>query len=323
MYIFRAVKAEITGRSYQWTGVPKPLDGADPADIDSCREAVRTLKKAVDRGQQAGRHRRNCKFLNGVVVLSLLLSAVLSLAVYSLAQAQGAMQAQRFAERALEFARSGNFSQAEAELRRAIVLAPDDARFLGDLGAILGTEGKLRDAAPYLEKALKIDPGNLSLRRDVAATELNLGEERRAERNLEYILRRRQDDRQATLLLGMVAANMKEYRQAVTLFEAIPRLVQQRPQAVAALARCYYHTGQIAKARQLLLAMLKTPADAQGIFLGAQMAEVARDGPTAERLFDSIRSTYPDFPRLEYHLADAEYESGGYAESQSLLEQLI
>jgi predicted Zn-dependent protease len=72
-----------------------------------------------------------------------------------------------------------------------------------------------------------------------------------------------------------------------------------------------------------LLGLLKTPEDPRGVFLGAQVAEEALDGPTAARLFDSIRLTYPDSFRLEYHLAHAEYESGQCAESRSLLEQLI
>jgi tetratricopeptide (TPR) repeat protein len=243
--------------------------------------------------------------------------------VCSGAQAQEALRAEQFAQHALELARSGNLAQAETELRRAVVLAPDNPKFLGDLGAILGAEGKLRDAAVYLGKASKIDPRNLNLRSDLAATESYLGEERRAQRNLEYILTKRPGDRQATLLLGMVTANLKEYQQALALFESVPDLVKQQPQSVAALAQCYYHIGQAAKARQVLLAMPKTQDNGQGVFLGAQIAEQAQDGPTAERLFDSIQSTYPDVPRLEYHLADAEYESGQYTESQSLLERLI
>lgn len=255
--------------------------------------------------------------------LSLLFSLVPPLTARSLAQTQKTTQAEQFANRALESARSGNIVQAEAELRRAVALAPDNPKFLGDLGAILGREGKLQEAAAYLEKASKIDPTNLVLRRDLAATELNLGEERRAQRNLEYILTKQPGDREVTLLLGLVTANLKDYRRAIALFDTVPDLVHQQPQTVAALARCYYNTGKAAKARRFLLAMLETHEGPQDIFLGAEMAEEARDGPTAARLFDSIRSTYPDRPRLEYHLADAEYESGHYAESRSLLEQLI
>jgi predicted Zn-dependent protease len=258
-----------------------------------------------------------------LVWLFLLLFSFPSFSVCSGIQTQGALRAEQFAQHALDLARSGDLPQAEKELRRAVVVAPENPEFLGDLGAILGAEGKLRDAAVYLGKASRIDPRNLTLRRDLAATESQLGEERQAKHDLEYILARRRGDRQDMLLLGMVTANLKEYREALALFDSVPDLVKQQPQSVAALARCYYHTGQAAKARQLLLGILKNRDNGQGIFLGAQIAEQAHDGPTAEQLFDSVRSTYPDVPRLEYHLADAEYESAHYAESQSLLERLI
>jgi tetratricopeptide (TPR) repeat protein len=284
-------------------------------------EVVRNLNEVFLQGPRTSRCQTKHRLWHATLLV--LLFSFSSLAVCSSAQPQRALRAEQFAQRAFESAHSGDLAQAETDLRRAVVLAPDNPKFLGDLGAILGAEGKLRDAAVYLGKASKIDPRNLNLRSDLAVTESYLGEERRAQRNLEYILSKRPGDRQTTLLLGMVDANLKEYQQALALFESVPDLVKQQPQSVAALARCYYHTGQAAKARQLLLAMPKTQDNGQGIFLGAQIAEQAQDGPTAERLFDSIQSTYPDVPRLEYHLADAEYESGHYAESQSLLDRLV
>ncbi|MGH9326122.1 MAG: tetratricopeptide repeat protein [Terriglobia bacterium] len=283
----------------------------------------RAWKGAFGQSNGGGEGRRRLRPGGGRLLLTLLLSFAISLGAGSSAHAQGATQAQQLDADALGLARSGHFAQAESELRQANVLAPDNPRFLADLGVTLAMDGKLRDAAPYLDKALKLDPHNLALRCDLAAAELNLGEERQAERNLQYVLKARPSDREATLLLGMAAANLKQYRQALALFESVLGLATQQPQAVAALARCYYHTGQIAKARQLLLGLLKRREPPQAIFLGAQMAEEARDGPTAERLFESILSAYPDVPRVEYHLAYAKYECGQYAESESLLEQLV
>jgi tetratricopeptide (TPR) repeat protein len=201
-------------------------------------------------------------------------------------------EAREHAERGVQLAQSGDLHQAEAELRRAVQLAPDDASYLTSLGGILGMEQKLAEANVYFEKAVKIDPANAPARRNLAANEWRLGQLKQAEANLEYLLRQQPDDKMATLLLGMVSENERDYARAAKLLAAVPDLVEQRPESVAALASAYYHTERRPEAHKLLEALSRQPASPQGILAAGGVAVRAQDYSVAEKLFESIRSSF-------------------------------
>ena len=65
----------------------------------------------------------------------------------------------------LALAKVGNLQPAEAELRQAVALAPDNAEFLRDLATVLAMEKKLDESTSYFQRALKIDPRNSMARR--------------------------------------------------------------------------------------------------------------------------------------------------------------
>jgi predicted Zn-dependent protease len=56
------------------------------------------------------------------------------------------------------------FYLAEENLRKAVSLAPDQAAFEYDLGALLHQEKKYAEAVPVLKRAIALDPDNLSAR---------------------------------------------------------------------------------------------------------------------------------------------------------------
>jgi tetratricopeptide (TPR) repeat protein len=231
--------------------------------------------------------------------------------------------AEEHATRGLQLAHSGKLKEAELELRRAVSLDPNNAGYLAELGGILGTERKLREADAFFGKAVLLDPNNRMIRRDLAANEWQSGDLTSAQKNLERILGEDPGDRSSMLLLGMVDADLKDYSRAARLLGSVPDLVEQHPQAVAALARSYYHNGQTARARETLASLVSHFHDPQSIFIAGAMAEEAGDAGTARKLFQSIRSAYPDAPRLDYHLAHAEYLSGRWSDCQQMLSHLI
>lgn len=53
---------------------------------------------------------------------------------------------------------------AEAALRRAVTLAPDNARFRVNWAAVIANMGKLPEALQLLEKSLEMDPENSAAR---------------------------------------------------------------------------------------------------------------------------------------------------------------
>jgi cytochrome c-type biogenesis protein CcmH/NrfG len=80
-------------------------------------------------------------------------------------------QAEQHARQGLQFAQSGNLEAAELELRKAVALDPENSGYLADLGGILGMARKLPEAEVFFRKALRLDPGSLTIRRDLAANE--------------------------------------------------------------------------------------------------------------------------------------------------------
>jgi cytochrome c-type biogenesis protein CcmH/NrfG len=66
-------------------------------------------------------------------------------------------------------------AKREAELREAIRHAPTNAAYLAQLGSILATQNKLGEAVPYFERALKLNPGDVETRRNLATSYWQLG----------------------------------------------------------------------------------------------------------------------------------------------------
>src|SRR5262249_41903001 len=178
--------------------------------------------------------------------------------------------AQDHADRGLECARSGDLRGAEAELRQAVHLSPNQPDYLAGLGGVLGMQHRREGADQYFERALKIEPENLTVRRNLAADQWQAGLLQEATGNLERILKAKPHDPPTVLLLRMVTENSKRFAKAAELLGPVPELVKQRPESIAALGRSYYQTGQKQKAKETLELLLHQLAEPQGIYLGGE-----------------------------------------------------
>ena len=266
--------------------------------------------------------RKSClQHLTGLLLIGLTLSPFASRLLG--ADQENSVQAQEYAEKAMRLVRSGNLTEAEAELRRALEVEPGNGLYLSSLGAVLGMEHRLDESNPYLEKALHVNPGDLAARRNLASNQFQLGLLQPARENLERILRAKPHDQVSILLLGMIAEELKDDRTAVKMLGLVPDLVRERPESIAALARALYHLGNAEQARKTLRGLRFSSAGAQGVLLGGQVAAQAEDFETAERMFMSIWVAYPDRAKLGYNLALAQYHRGRIEESQTTLRKLM
>ena len=116
-------------------------------------------------------------------------------------------EAEAHADKAWQFARAGDLADAEVELRRAVQLAPDNPGFLANLGTVLAMETKLDDSTKVFERALKLDPNDLTVRRYLAANLWQVHRDGEAKQNLELILKEKPDD-QLTRLLDNVSMTL-------------------------------------------------------------------------------------------------------------------
>jgi tetratricopeptide (TPR) repeat protein len=226
-------------------------------------------------------------------------------------------------ERGLTYAQTGNLEAAESELRQAAVSAPNDPEILGSLGSVLAMSGKLDESTRWLEKALARDPGNLITRRNLATNQWRLGRLPEARRNLERVLKANPGDPQATLILGMVAEKQHDYARAAKLLAAVPALVQAQPAATTALAGAYYHTQQRDKARATLEPIIAHAPDSQVAYVAGRVALDGKDYELAERVFLSLRSSYPDTAALGYQIALAQYHQDRFANAEKTLAELV
>ncbi len=187
-------------------------------------------------------------------------------------------------------------------------------------GFELSQKGDLQSANAHLEAALKLEPNDVEALYYLAVNQYRLEQFARAKTSSERILAAKPEMKPAILLLGAVLEKLKDYRRATRLLESVPDLVRQQPEWIAVLARCYYHSDLVEKGRATLDWLL--PAGPAAIFLGAETAAQSGDLGTAQRLFESIRSTYPDRAQLGYELAMVQYQAKLFAESQATLQQL-
>jgi len=234
-----------------------------------------------------------------------------------------AQQAREHSERGLTFASNGDFENAGAELRIAVALAPRNAQYLYALGAVLAQQGKLQEAINYFQQAVKLDPTNLVIRRNLAAAEWQIGDLEDAEKNLELILQHRPNDADVSFLLGMVLENRGTYAKAAKLLAAAHGQLNAHPEAVAALLHCYYETSQLVEAHSLEDTLLKDPSQTQPILMSAGVAERAGDYPSAEKMLTALHDLYPSSSEVNYQFAILRYRMDAYSEAEAILRQLI
>jgi Flp pilus assembly protein TadD len=115
--------------------------------------------------------------------------------------AQPVPEARQHLERGFALAQAGGPKAAEAELRLAVKLAPNDAQALALLDIALSQQGNIVEATPLLERASKLDPGNTNTRYNLALNQLRLGDRTSAQANLMRNVRDQPDHKQAAALL--------------------------------------------------------------------------------------------------------------------------
>ena len=233
-------------------------------------------------------------------------------------------QAELHLSNASRLIREGDLRNAETELRRAVELVPDNPTYLARLGQVLGMQNRMEEAAGYYRQALKLAPDSVAIRRNLALTQWSRRRFAEAKANLEQVLARVPNDELTRFLLGMILVNSGEYARAVRLLESVPERVRGQGEAVAALARAQYGLGNREQARGTLESMaLDLSLPPSGVYACATAAANAEDFATAEKLFLSIRSTYPDAAALSYQIALMQFRSNRIDRSRRTLLEAI
>lgn len=259
-----------------------------------------------------------------VAKFSILLSI---LACVSLSQSQNTIEAQKHAAAGIALVRSQNFPEAEQELRKAVRAAPAIAAYHAQLGSVLGLEAKWKESLIKFEKAVELDPSNISFRREAAAVQWQLGQMNAAEKNLDYILKKAPSDPGATLLLGLVYDGRGDYERSAKFLISQFELAVSQPDRAVILFHSLYRANQksdVPRVVDVLRSHADDPAWVGAISRCAAISASEADLNTAETLFALI----PENNDAGQHtaalpLAALRYQTGHMAEAQELLERLI
>ena len=144
------------------------------------------------------------------------------------------------------------FPQAEAVLRRATGLAPDEPSGWDTLGWVLWQQDKGAEARADLERAVALDPDVPEVRNNLANVEWGTGDQAAAEQQFREALRIQPGVAEWRLNLGRVLATRGEIPEARFQFEQAIRLKPDSAEARLDYGRLLADRGELAAAiRQL------------------------------------------------------------------------
>jgi predicted CXXCH cytochrome family protein len=140
------------------------------------------------------------------------------------------------------------FPQAEAVLRRAIGLAPDEASGWGTLGWVLWQQDKGADARAALERAVALDPEVPEVHNNLANVAWGTGDQAAAERQFREALRIQPGIAEWRLNLARVLATRGQIPEARFQFEQAIRLKPDSAEARLDYGRLLADRGELAAA---------------------------------------------------------------------------
>src|SRR5882724_8772401 len=109
----------------------------------------------------------------------------------------------------LAYLQQNQLPQAEAEFRKVVALAPDQAVGYADLGLVYLREGRYREAEAQLRRAAALDSADSSIGLMLAKVYELSGREAEARREVERVLRRDSTDIRALYAAGELAARLE------------------------------------------------------------------------------------------------------------------
>ena len=211
--------------------------------------------------------------------------------------------ARQHAARAAQLVEAGDLKGAEAEMRQAVELSPKEAEYLMRLGLLLSMQERPKVAALFFERALKLDPNNLTVRRHLAGSQWQSGRLDASQENLEFILKASPRDSEALLMLGMVLMDAGRFLAAHAAAQKAAKAMPTSDQAYAVKGMAEMRMQRYTEAAKSYGQAAKLNPRALEVNLGLAMSLWAA-GNIAESfaVFEQGRKRFPEdaFHCLEY-----------------------
>ena len=224
--------------------------------------------------------------------------------------------------RALELQRQGAWSEAEAEYRAVVALAPDYAEAQANLGVVLSRLGKYEGAISAFESALRLNPELRPILLNLGIAHYRAGQFGKAAEALENFLVSSPDNTQAHQLAGLSFVELGRYSEAIEHLEPVVSKNAPDVTVLYGLGLSYLRTDRrkkIAPIKEQLATQPGGPALAH-LLEGQALLESFELEKAVTELEAAARDA-PDLPRLQFSLGFAYLKLGRYAEAKVCLEK--
>ena len=253
-----------------------------------------------------------------VFVLVLLWAAV---SMVALGQHLPPAAASQF-RRAIEYMRAQQYEPAEQALRQLARRFPSHSDIEEALAIVLDLQGKIEDATPHFELAVKGNPASAQAHVNLGANYFRRGRLDAAQREFQAALKLRPDDATLHFNLGTLYLRQKKFQKALPHLEQAHQRQPEIFENSFQLALCYFFLRQHEKAGQLL-DELAPRAGERGEFLllrGLNQKALGRDDEARNSLRRALE-TIPSSSEVLATVGEMFFELGYYAEAIPLFER--
>jgi tetratricopeptide (TPR) repeat protein len=188
-------------------------------------------------------------------------------------------------------------------MRQAVELSPKNPEYLMRLGLVLTMQERPKVAAIFFERALKLDPDNLTLRRHLAGSQWQGGRLDASKENLEVILKANPRDSEALLMLGMVLMDAGRFPAAHAMAQRATEAMPSSDQAYAVKGMAEMRMQRYTEAAKSYKQAVELNPKAPDVNLGLAMSLWAAGNITESfAIFEQGLKRFPEdaFHCLEY-----------------------
>lgn len=191
-------------------------------------------------------------------------------------------EAQAAFEAGMGLQQQGHYPEAEAAYRRALELAPEEARYHYQLGVVLHAQGRFQDAEPELQRAAALDARYLPPRIALGKVTYDVkGDATQARKYLQEALDIDPRSTEALYTLGVIEQREGNSQAAIAQFSRIDSSASAYAQAQAQLGQCYLQAGQLEQAAEALKKAIRLAPQEPGPFIALGQV-LMRQGKTRE-----------------------------------------
>jgi tetratricopeptide (TPR) repeat protein len=178
------------------------------------------------------------------------------------------------------------------------------ALYLARTGRLLMENGRPRDAAEFLQEAMRRDPDNARAEQDLATCFVRLGRLPEAEDALRNVLAKQPDNTEALEDLAVLLVVDKRWDEAMPLFSRAMEQDPARPETRMKHALCFMYRGDVGRAVQELESLLRDSPDfAEGRFNMGLLYSKQRQWEYAATQFEKAVELRPDYADAWFQLA--------------------